>query len=361
MRAKRNLANSAGMREYVPRSGLGTLIRPSVAKRLNTATSVLCKALALLAFASFPVMAPATQGAANALAAGDAIRAGRTALFDMTPYNGGFLAVGERGVVMRSKDDGRTWSGVMAPTTRTLVSIVVLDPETLLAVGHGGSIVRSADGGQTWSAVDATDAGSDSILGVTLLSSGQLVAYGSYGLFLVSDDKGATWERRSVISEDFDRHISKIVESEGSLYLVGESGTLARSDDGGEHWMQLDSPYKGSFFGLVSLGKDDVVVFGMRGNVFRTRDGGASWTQIPFESKSALNGGYRAPDGRVVITGNNGLVAVSDPAVGSFTLQFVPEGMPVAKAMYAEDGSLVYVGYLATGRLAPSGARAVQQ
>jgi len=312
-----------------------------------------------IACASLPSIGAATQEAVAAVSKGsDPIRAERTALFDLVKFSGGFLAVGERGVVMRSSDGGRTWQGAQAPTTRTLVSIAVIDDKTLVAVGHGGAIVRSEDAGRTWTAIDVPDTGGDSILGVTLLKDGRLFAYGAYGMFLVSEDQGKNWERRSVISEEFDRHISRIVEAGDSLYLIGESGTIARSDDGGEHWARIESPYEGSFFGLLALGHQDLVAFGMRGNVFRTHDGGATWTQIPLESKSALNGGYVTADGRVVIAGNNGLVAVSDGAVSHFDLQVVPEGTPVAKAMYADDGELVYVGYLASGRLPAAGASA---
>lgn len=318
----------------------------------------LCYGLTALAFACQPSVGAAQSEAMAAMSRGsDPIRAGHAALFDLVKYDGGFLAVGERGVIMRSKDGGATWQGTQTPTTRTLVSIAVIDTNTLLAVGHGGAIVRSEDAGVTWAAIDVPDTGGDSILGVTLLRDGRLFAYGAYGMFLVSEDKGRNWERRSVISEDFDRHISKIVESGNALYLIGESGTIARSNDGGASWARLESPYKGSFFGLLSLGQGDLLAYGMRGNVFRTRDGGATWTQIPLDSKSALNSGYVAPDGRVVIAGNNGLIAVSDAQVSRFDLRVAPEGTPLAKAMYAEGGELVYVGYLATGRLAPKGAQ----
>jgi len=99
----------------------------------------------------------------------------------------------------------------------------------------------------------------------------------------------------------------------------------------------------------------------MRGNVFRSDDGGASWNPVPLDSKSALNGGTVAEDGRVVLVGNNGLIAVSRDNGRSFEIGKSPEGTPIAKAAYAADGALVYVGHLATGRLAPaSGAASVK-
>ncbi|TVO63497.1 WD40/YVTN/BNR-like repeat-containing protein [Denitromonas ohlonensis] len=345
-----DVARLASVPIHAPFNGVDRVVR-------GLASRALVWCAASLTLVCFQVTASASSEALAAVSRGsDPVRAERTALFDLVKYNGGFLSVGERGVVMRSKDGGKTWLGIQAPTTRTLVAIVVVNENTLVAVGHGGSIVRSDDAGQTWLAIDVPDTGGDSILGVTLLKDGRLLGFGAYGMYLVSEDQGKTWERRSVINEEFDRHISKIVESGNSLYLVGETGTVARSDDGGEHWTKLETPYQGSYFGLIALGDGDLLAYGMRGNVFRTRDGGVSWRQVPFDSKSALNGGYVTADGRVVISGNNGLVAVSDGGVNEFALQYVPEGTPVAKAMYAEDGDLVYVGYLAAGRLPPNKA-----
>lgn len=279
------------------------------------------------------------------------ISAQRTALFDLVKFNGSLFAVGERGVVMRSDDSGRTWYGRQAPTDRTLVSLVVIDKNTAIAVGHGATIVRTDDGGENWQAVGVEDAGEDSLLGVTLLSDGGVVAYGAYGLYLESADRGRSWARRKVVSEDFEWHISGVREAGGRLYLVGESGTIAVSDDLGDSWTKLASPYEGSFFGLLELEGGALLAYGMRGNVFRSEDMGNTWQPVPFDSKSAINGGTVGSDGRVVLVGNNGLLATSSDGGRHFDLRVMPEGTPLAKAAYAKDGSLVYVGYLAAGRL----------
>lgn len=193
------------------------------------------------------------SAAAPADSKSDPIRAERTALFDVVRFNGGFFAVGERGVAMHSDDGGKSWRGQRTPTTRTLVSVVVIDKERAVAVGHGASIVRTTDGGRTWKAVEAEDAGSDSILGITLLGDGRLVAYGAYGMYLESADQGLTWTRRKVVDDEFEWHISHVTEVGSRLYLVGEAGTIAVSEDRGTSWKKLDSPYKGSFFGLLGL------------------------------------------------------------------------------------------------------------
>ncbi|MBI5922379.1 MAG: hypothetical protein HY847_12135 [Betaproteobacteria bacterium] len=175
----------------------------------------------------------------------------RTALFDMTYCGETLVAVGERGVVMRSDDGGKNWQPQKTPTTRTLTSIISLGEASAIAAGHGGTILRTEDRGRTWTKVDVADVGKDAILGVTLLKSGVVLAYGAFGLYMSSNDEGKTWTRGQIINKEFDRHISKVVEVGDSLLLVGESGTVAWSEDQGISWRQSPSPYEGSFFGAL--------------------------------------------------------------------------------------------------------------
>lgn len=272
-------------------------------------------------------------------------------LTDVAAAGATLVAVGERGLVMRSLDQGRTWIETFAPTDRTLTSVAFVDAITGVAVGHGGTVVRTDDGGQSWQRVSVADAGQDAILGITAMHDGRLVAYGAFALYIESLDKGKTWVRKKVVDDDFDRHISQVIEVGNKLLLVGESGTLAVSRDSGATWTRIASPYVGSFFGALLLGDGSVLIYGMRGNVFWSGDQGLSWTKMPFESKNTLNGGTVGPNAHIALVGNNGLIATSIDNGQTFTLHNSSRGTPIAKAIYAADGALVYVGYLDSGRI----------
>ena len=56
----------------------------------------------------------------------------------------------------------------------------------------------------------------------------------------------------------------------------------------------------------------------MRGNVYRSIDGGTTWTKVAFAAAIAINGGSVSVDGRVVLVGNNGVLAVSTDNGNSF-------------------------------------------
>lgn len=292
-----------------------------------------------------------------------AIDPGRVILMDVVRTGQKLVAVGERGVIMSSSADAKTWQVRRVATTRTLTSVAFGDENVGVAVGHGATLLRTGDGGQTWVKVDAADVGGDSLLGVTALGGSVFVAYGAFGLYLETHDGGKSWTRRTLDlrnpggkvataaadkdetgNEDFDRHIAKVLNVGKDLLLVGESGTLARSTDRGETWTKIPTPYRGSYFGALFTPRNTLLVFGMRGNVFRSTDSGTTWAPVELNTKNGLNGGVLLSDGRIVLVGNNGLVAVSEDDGITFSNSIAAGGRDIAQAGQAADGTVVAVG-----------------
>ena len=60
------------------------------------------------------------------------------------------LAVGERGIIALSDDDGRSWRQASVPTSVTLTALRFADAQRGWAVGHGGTVLATEDGGQRW-------------------------------------------------------------------------------------------------------------------------------------------------------------------------------------------------------------------
>ena len=94
-----------------------------------------------------------------------------------------------------------------------------------------------------------------------------------------------------------------------------------------------------------------LLAFGMRGNIYRSSNQGTTWEQVPFASKATLNGGSLAADGRIVLAGNRGLLALSSDGGRTFTLSNAPERTALSQARLLDAGSLVYAGVMASGRM----------
>ena len=74
----------------------------------------------------------------------------RAVLLSAAAADAHWVAVGERGLVLRSDDNGKTWQQSPAPVSVTLTAVRFADARHGIAVGHGGTVLVTEDGGQTW-------------------------------------------------------------------------------------------------------------------------------------------------------------------------------------------------------------------
>ena len=272
---------------------------------------------------------PATGVAVNSLLVLDAARAGQR-----------IVAVGERGHIVLSDDDGGSWRQVTSPTQATLTALYFFGEKTGWAVGHDSVILKSDDGGSSWRQVYHAPDEQKPLLDVWFGDELNGYAMGAYGLFMETSNGGVSWRQRKIF--DGDTHINAFsgasARTGSKLFIAGEAGTLLRSDDAGKTWQPLASPYKGSFFGILSLSDDSLLAFGLRGNVFRSNDAGATWNAVESGTQATLMGGLVSADGRVVLVGQGGVMLVSQDQGNSFQLRNHASGKALAAVLAAKKG-----------------------
>lgn len=250
------------------------------------------------------------------------------------------VAVGERGHILLSTDDGNNWRQVAAPTRRTLTGVFLIDDQIVWAVGHQSVILKSGDGGETWAKANAENDPETAYLDILFLDAKTGFIVGSYGKFLSTSDGGKTWTEAK---QDDDPHLSHIIPApDGGLWLTGEFGTVRRSGDRDKRWVPLSTPYEGTFFGAVPFAKRGALVFGLRGNIFRSGDGG-EWLKIESPTKALLHAGLALADGRLVLTAAAGQLLVSADEGRSFHLAVWPgAASATATSLWqASDGGLL--------------------
>jgi photosystem II stability/assembly factor-like uncharacterized protein len=121
---------------------------------------------------------------------------------------------------------------------------------------------------------------------------------------------------------------------------VGEQGLVLRLE--GEQFVALETPYKGTYFGVT--GKDGaVVVFGLRGHAFRSSDAGKTWTRIDTGLQDGLTGGTAAGE-RVVLVSQSGNVLVSNDAGQSFAPVRIDQAAPASAVLSLGPDALVIAG-----------------
>lgn len=341
----------------------------------STVRRTLCTAALVAPFATGGALAAALAGRH----ADDALR--RSALRVQRPTQAvllsaaragtALLAVGERGLVLRSEDEARSWVQQDAPTSVTLTCVAFKDERRGIAIGHGGVVLRTLDAGNHWQmCLDGAqlaqlllaqarrhgvagamaeaerwvkDGPDKPLLALHDLADGRWLAMGAYGLAVLSDDDGATWQPLpSPLDNPRGMHVYALRAAGDTVLAAGEQGLVLGSSDGGRRFVRIATPYRGTFFAADIDGSGRWWLAGLRGNVLSSDDAGATWQHWPVAStanitSSLLRAGelllstqsgqvLRARDGALTpvlktpVPPINALVALKDSALLALTV-----------------------------------------
>jgi len=301
--------------------------------------------------------------------------ADKSLLLDGQVIGDRIVVVGERGHVLVSEDDGRSWVQQPVPTRVTLTSVFFTDPANGWAAGHDSMILRTSDGGRHWHEVYSDPEDERPILDLWFKDALHGYAIGAYGLFLKTDDAGKSWQDvdfnpATLILDNMnnddpwskedvwvDFHLNQISATEnGRILIAAEAGNIYRSDDGGRSWLSLPSPYEGSFYGSLALGRGKVLLFGLRGHLFISENTGTSWAPVISNTQATLNDGIRLRDGRIVLVGLAGTLLTSEDQGQSFERHAQADRAGIARVLQTNDGALLLIGEMGVKRLELPGA-----
>ncbi|HLF31240.1 MAG TPA: YCF48-related protein [Xanthomonadales bacterium] len=268
--------------------------------------------------------------------------AAHSLLLDVIRSGNRLIAAGERGHIVFSDDEGKSWQQAEAvPTRATLTKLFALDGR-LWAAGHDSVILTSGDQGNTWTRQYFDPERQQPIMDLYFLNASDGIAVGAYGLMLLTADGGQNWEDGAVNDED-DAHLNAIIRLPGgTLLIAGEAGFSYRSRDGGETWESLALPYEGSMFGAVMAGDSCVLFYGLRGHVMRSCDEGDNWEELNSGSEATLLGAA-GQDGEVLLAGNSGAILIYNKA-GGFSVHEHSSGVDFSAVLALGAGRYLLVG-----------------
>jgi len=315
---------------------------------------------ALVAWA--PFAASAFQDPLDMPAAPSAM-ASRAPLFGVAQAGGRVVAVGARGHIVLSDDEGKSWRQAQVPTSTDLVAVSFPSASKGWAVGHGGIVLHTEDGGQTWVrqfdglkaarlAVDvygkpATEPVPDSVL---RQAKGQLqdaeggapapfldvyfeseqtgFVVGAFNRIFQTQDGGKTWSPwMARIDNPRELNLYAIRGRGDECYVVGEQGMVWRLDPQSRRFVAVPTPYKGTLFGAV-VTSSAVVVFGMNGTVFRSINRGQTWEKVEIASRAGLTAGDASADGEVLLVNVAGQLLRSEDQGKTFRFMKIDPVMP---------------------------------
>ncbi|WP_028080518.1 YCF48-related protein [Solimonas soli] len=288
---------------------------------------------------------PANQGSVKPMPAEIMPRTPQSLLLDIKNTGAHLVAVGDRGAILVS-NDGKNWAQVDVPVRAALTAVAFADPQHGWAVGHDATVVATSDGGRSWKLQNFQPELEKPLLGVLALDAQHVLAVGAYGLMMETKDGGASWNAVDTHGfNDEELHLNSIAKlNNGDLFIAGEQGLLAVSTDAGATWKKEDSPYEGSYFGVLPHGEKGALIYGLRGNVYLSDDARAGrWSKLETGTVASMFGGAAVPGDGEVLVGLNGLVMLVS-GKGQPTLVQAPAGTPLSGVLPYGNDLLLAVG-----------------
>jgi photosystem II stability/assembly factor-like uncharacterized protein len=340
--------------------GVG-ICRPPALRKI----ALLATALSLLGCAvlSAPVLAAAAP-ASDTVYAIESAKAAKSLMLDVVHAGKRLVAVGDRGHILYSDDQGATWAQAKVPTRALLTSVFFVDDKHGWAVGHDAQILASEDGGVTWTKQFEDLKREAPLLDVWFKDVNSGFAVGAYGALLETTDGGKHWEDASDRLDNEDQyHLNGIASvKDAGLFIVGEQGSMFRSADWGQTWEKLEGPYQGSLFGVIGTAQaNTLLAYGLRGNLYRSTDFGSTWEQVELKAargalEFGLSGATLLDDGSIVIVGNGGSVIRSNDNGETFSVFNRPDRISVSAVTAAGNGNLILAGQGGVRATSPTGS-----
>lgn len=204
------------------------------------------------------------------------------------------IAVGNSGVILKSTDQGKTWTSKTSGTANHLYGVVGVTSTTFIAVGAGGTILISTDSGNTWNA--QTSGTVQDLHGITWVpSTNDGWICGNNGTILFTTNTGTNWNAQtSGTSENLQSIWSP---TSTTAWAVGTTGKIITTANIGTTWTSQTSGTSVTLRGVMMINVNVGYAVGDSGTILHTINGGVAWTAVtntatgPFYSTSWTDSG----------------------------------------------------------------------
>ncbi|MEH6577657.1 MAG: YCF48-related protein [Amphritea sp.] len=278
--------------------------------------------------------------------------ASKSLLLDVTQAGDRLVAVGERGHILYSDDQGTNWTQAEVAVRLQLNAVYFIDDQRGWAVGEDAVILHTTDGGLNWQKqFDARDADlKGPLLDLYFKNADEGFAVGVFNKLYRTVNGGKNWDEWQEHADNLDEwHFLALASPiDGTIYVASESGLLFRSLDGGESFIPMHTDHDGSFHGVLARrgtdGLDRLVLSGVGGKLFTSVDGGESWLELDSQTEAGLSGGIWLDDGSALVVGADGVMLHISADLSSVNKFQRENGLPLSSVMIISEDKLVLVG-----------------
>ena len=219
------------------------------------------------------------------------------------------LALGARGQLARTTDNGVTWKAINVATSSDMRDTSFSTPDNGYALDVRGGLFRTANGGSSWQPIDPGTTSAP----LAVITSGDTVLLAGPSAIRRASGGGAFDAVKTAKVSRFDRA--------GSAIFAYGSTTIVRSTNAGRKWSTVKGPKKQKVSDLEMTTANDGYVLDTKGRVWRTTNGGKKWTEL------------------AAVGTDSGLsLAFGSASSGSLTLRSWPADNGVAYVQRTSDG-----------------------
>ncbi len=239
------------------------------------------------------------------------------------------ITSGAWGTLLRSSNNGATWSTPTTGITDFLYDVTTDPISSVVTVGTGGSIFTSADNGANWALTAGPTKTRQNINGLTA-SDSLLVAVGDNGVILNSSNDGVDWVRQTAAPEypsifptatcttSHLRDVAWKPTAPSRFVAVGDDGAVCISIDGSD-WTTTTSsnpPDSSSTLYAITWGDNQFVAVGgsLVNSVIYTSPDGDVWTPRNSNEPFVLRD-IAWNNGRFIAVGDGGTITTSPKGI----------------------------------------------
>jgi photosystem II stability/assembly factor-like uncharacterized protein len=203
---------------------------------------------------------------------------------DMSFFNGTGYIVGNYGYVLKSTNNGTSWTQISTGLNNSFNTVNIIDENNIILSGST-NIVKSSDGGVTWESLNIPNVKVNKTFFVNSLIGH---AACNNGTMLKTVDGGLNWYVTQSTNNVPSNFFTVYFVNENVGFSTREHTEIYRTTDGGETWSEVSGINK-AVYDFHFINENIGFLAGEYGVTFKTTDGGLTWNSILFQNGNYYN------------------------------------------------------------------------
>ena len=210
------------------------------------------------------------------------------------------------GFMLKSDDNGATWFRIFLPDDVSAGVSFFLDENTGFVAGVDGAFLRTDDGGRNWQLTGYPFTITPSAM--WFLDGNKGIACDVWGQVMKTTDGGATWDAVDTSLLGPFNEYTDIGFFDATYGIMVSTTNVYKSDDGGDSWYPVSGVLGDYFTGVTFAGANTAYVYGgyNESEIWITSNKGLDWSPADGEPLTGVSGmAYKPASSLVVVAGAN--------------------------------------------------------